>query len=415
MLYEWYNNHREWLKPLSSVYQTANLWYNHPTSLLAYSPYGRQAAAMCDLLYRLTRDYPKPEFGIREIVIGKQSFPIEEEVVCQLPFAELLHFKKPTLKQKQPCVLVFAPLSGHYATLLRDTVKSLLVDFDVFITDWKDAKTVPMTAGSFDLSDYVDYTQTLIKQLQKQHGEVHCISVCQPTVPVLAGVSLMAGRKEKLPCSLIMMGGPIDARRSPTQVNNLATEKGLDWFEKNVIYRVPKKYPGFGRRVYPGFLQYLGFVAMNPSRHLQSHWDYYEDLIKGDNEDIQTHRQFYDEYNAVLDLSAEYYLQTIKTVFQDHALPKGTWYVKNEKVDPGKIKGIALMTIEGELDDISGSGQTQAAHDLCHQIAAENRKHITVEKCGHYGIFSGRRWREIIYPQVRDFIQQHAPINGIKK
>jgi poly(3-hydroxybutyrate) depolymerase len=404
MLYEWYNNHREWMKPLSSFYHWGNLCWDHPASVFAYSPYSKQVAAACDLFYRLTREYKKPSFNLTHTLIDGKEVPIEEEQILTLPFCHLLHFKKPSLEQSQPCVILFAPLSGHYATLLRDTVRSLLPEHDVYITDWVDAKMVPMSQGSFDLADYVHYVQMFIRELQKKHTLVHAISVCQPTVPVLAAVSLMATKGEPLPKTMVMMGGPIDSRKSPTKVNNLATEKPLDWFEENVIYRVPKQHPGFGRRVYPGFLQYLGFVAMNPSRHLESHWDYYENLVKGDQDDTRSHREFYDEYNAVLDLSADFYLQTIKTVFQEHALPLGQWYVREERVDPSAIKGVSLLTIEGELDDISGSGQTQAAHALCSNIKSSQKKHLAIEKCGHYGIFSGRRWREIIYPQIRDFI-----------
>jgi len=245
------------------------------------------------------------------------------------------------------------------------------------------------------------------------------MSVCQPTVPVLAAVSLMAGRGEQTPLSMVMMGGPIDARRSPTAVNNLATQRSFEWFENNVIYRVPDNFPGAGRRVYPGFLQHTGFVAMNPDRHAKSHWDYFKDLMKGDDASAEAHRKFYDEYNAVLDMDADYYLETIKTVFQDYSLVHGTWDVRNpdgavERVRPQAIHDTALLTIEGELDDISGSGQTRAAHDLCTGIAAKDRQHYEVKGAGHYGIFSGRRWRELVYPQVRSFILSHQPAPAAK-
>lgn len=411
MLYDWYQNNRDLLKPVSSFFQWATLWHSHPSSLLAYSPYSKQVAAACDVLYRLTRTYEKPEFGIKTVTVktatGDVAVDIQEDLVMAKPFCRLLHFKKQSFNQTQPAVLVFAPLSGHHATLLRDTVKTLLVDHDVYITDWVDARMVSVDEGSFDLSDYVGYVQLFIKTLIKKHDKLHCVSVCQPTVPVLAGVSLMAARDDTLPVSLVLMGGPIDARKSPTAVNDLATQKSLSWFKNNLIYSVPDQYPGAGRLVYPGFLQHAGFVSMNPSRHMESHWEYYEDLLKGDEEDVRAHRDFYDEYNAVLDLSAEFYLETIKVVFQDYALPLGKWVVKGEKVDPSKIKNMALLTIEGELDDISGSGQTQAAHGLCANIPAQKKHHLTIEKCGHYGIFSGRKWREIIYPQLKSFIGQH--------
>jgi poly(3-hydroxybutyrate) depolymerase len=311
-------------------------------------------------------------------------------------------------------VLIVAPLSGHYATLLRDTVKTMLQDHKVYITDWKNARLVPLSDGEFHLDDYINYVQEFIRHLQAIYGDCHVVSVCQPTVPVLAAVSLMASRGEKTPLTMTMMGGPIDARKSPTSVNNLATNKSFEWFENNVIYRVPSNFPGAGRRVYPGFLQYTGFVAMNPDRHANSHYDYFKDLIKGDDASTEAHRKFYDEYNAVLDMDADYYLETIKTVFQDFKLVNGTWDVKGvdgkvERVRPQDIKGTALMTVEGELDDISGSGQTRAAQDMCSGVPASERQHLEVKGAGHYGIFSGRRWRDNVYPELVKFILKHAP------
>jgi poly(3-hydroxybutyrate) depolymerase len=314
-----------------------------------------------------------------------------------------------------PAVLVVAPLSGHYATLLRDTVKQLLKDHKVYITDWKNARLVPLSEGEFHLDDYVNYVQSFIRHIQATQGHCHVISVCQPTVPVLAAVSLMASRGETLPLSMTMMGGPIDATKSPTAVNNLAMNKSYDWFENNVIYRVPANFPGAGRRVYPGFLQHSGFVAMNPDRHMKSHYDYFKDLIKGDDASAEQHRQFYDEYNAVLDMDADYYLETIATVFQDFKLVRGTWDVRSEEGDiervrPQDISGCGLLTIEGELDDISGSGQTKAALKLCSGIAAGDKHHYEVKGAGHYGIFSGRRWRDLVYPEVLSFIKAHHKV-----
>jgi poly(3-hydroxybutyrate) depolymerase len=303
-------------------------------------------------------------------------------------------------------VLIVAPLSGHHATLLRDTVRAMLPDHDVYISDWVDARLVPLSHGPFHLDDYVAYVTEFIQLLGP---DVHVISVCQPTVPVLAAISLMATHADPcLPRSMTMMGGPIDSRRNPTQVNALAQRKDFAWFENNVIFKVPSQYPGYLRSVYPGFLQHAGFVAMNPDRHMNSHWDYYLDLVKGDQDDVDAHRRFYDEYNAVLDLPAEYYLDTIRIVFQEHRLPNGTWVVKGTRVAPEDIRSVALFTIEGELDDISGSGQTQAAHDLCVNVPPAKQKHLTAIGVGHYGIFSGRRWREMIYPQIREFIRAHA-------
>ena len=285
-------------------------------------------------------------------------------------------------------------------------MRTLLRDHKVYVTDWIDARMIPVEEGSFGLDDYVAYIEDFIRHIGADNLNV--MSVCQPTVPVMAAISLMAARGEKLPRSMVMMGGPIDARRSPTSVNNLATRKPMSWFENNVIHTVPQPYPGKGRHVYPGFLQHAGFIAMNPSNHFMSHWDFYSNLIKGDMLDADSHRKFYDEYNAVLDMPAEYYLDTIKTVFQDFLLPLGKWKVNGELVKPGAIKGPALMTIEGELDDISGVGQTAAAHDLCTGIPRSRQKNLIVQGAGHYGIFSGRRWREIVYPQVREFFARYS-------
>jgi poly(3-hydroxybutyrate) depolymerase len=319
-----------------------------------------------------------------------------------------VHFKRDLAadRERDPRVLLVAPLSGHHATLLRDTVRALLPAHDVYVTDWVDARMVPVSAGPFHLNDYVQYIREFIRMLGP---DVHVISVCQPTVPVLAAISLMAAEGDAaLPRSMVMMGGPIDARRSPTQVNRLATTKSYSWFENTVIHRVPTRYPGAGRRVYPGFLQHAGFMAMNPDRHLQSHYDFYMDLVKGDDGDAETHRRFYDEYNAVLDMPAEFYLDTIKMIFQDYALPRGTWSINGQRVDPSAIESVALLTIEGELDDISGQGQTRAAHDLCSRIPKDRKQHYTAPDCGHYGIFSGRRWRETICPKIAAFIRSAA-------
>ena len=312
-------------------------------------------------------------------------------------------------------VLIVAPLSGHYATLLRDTVRTMLKDHKVYITDWKNARLVPLSEGEFHLDDYINYVQDFIRYLQDKYENCHVLSVCQPTVPVLAAISLMASRGETTPLTMTMMGGPIDARKSPTAVNDLAVERSHSWFENNVIYRVPDKFPGAGRRVYPGFLQHTGFVAMNPNRHVSSHYDYFKDLIKGDDESVEAHRKFYDEYNAVLDMDADYYLETIETVFQEFKLVHGTWDVKNpkgkiERVRPQDITQTALLTVEGELDDISGSGQSEAAHNLCTALSKNQRGHYEAKGAGHYGIFSGRRWREFVYPVLHAFILTHHKV-----
>ena len=426
MLYQVYETQRSLFEPFAEFAHAAAKLYNNPISPLSQSALAQRISATYDLIYRLGKDYEKPQFGIQSVEVLGADVAIQERVEINKPFCELRRFKRYTsdieaLKalKTQPVVLVVAPLSGHYATLLRDTVRNLLADHKVYITDWKNARMVPLADGEFHLDDYVNYVQEFIQHLQQQYGNCHVISVCQPTVPVLAAVSLMASRGELTPYSMTMMGGPIDASRSPTAVNNLAMNKSYEWFENNVIYRVPMNFPGAERRVYPGFLQHAGFVAMNPERHLKSHYDFFKDLMKGDNSGAESHRTFYDEYNAVLDMDASYYLETIKVVFQDMSLVKGTWDVKStsgklERVRPQDIKGTALLTIEGELDDISGSGQTRAAKDLCTGIKASDYQHLEVQGAGHYGIFSGRRWREVVYPNVRDFILKHQPALGVK-
>ena len=411
MLYHLHELQRRFLNPLSVWAQATSELFSSPYSPLAYTPVSRRLAAGYDLLHRVGKHYDKPEFGLRSTTVDGKEVPIVEEVLETKPFCRLLHFKRvwPNGMAKRPAdpkVLIVAPLSGHHATLLRDTVRALLPDHDICITDWTDARLVPIAAGPFHLDDYVQYVIDFVHILGP---DVHLISVCQPTVPVLAAVSLMATAKDpKLARSMTMMGGPIDTRRNPTQVNALAKRKNYEWFENNVVFKVPSAYPGYLRKVYPGFLQHAGFVAMNPDRHLNSHWDYYLDLVKGDMDDVDGHRAFYDEYNAVLDLPAEYYLDTIKIVFQEHRLPNGTWKVRGQLVRPEDIKDVALFTIEGELDDISGSGQTQAAHDLCANIPKSKQRHLTAKGAGHYGIFSGRRWREQIAPKIGEFIRASA-------
>jgi len=408
MLYQLYETQRALMAPFAEFASATSKLYNHPLSPFTHMPMAHRVAAGFDLLHRLAKEYEKPEFGITGVTVDGTEVAVQEQVALKKPFCRLLRFKRftddaPVLAhmKQQPTVLVVAPLSGHHATLLRDTVRSLLQDHKVYITDWTDARMVPAEEGPFHLDDYVAYVQEFIRHAGT---DCHVISVCQPTVPVLAAISLMASRGERTPQTMTMMGGPIDARKSPTAVNNLAMNKSYEWFENNVIYRVPPNYPGAGRRVYPGFLQHTGFVAMNPDRHLTSHYDYFLDLVRGDEDSAEGHRKFYDEYNAVLDLPAEYYLDTIKTVFQDFALVNGTWDVRGERVRPQDIQGTALLTIEGELDDISGAGQTRAAHDLCTGIPKDRQFHYDVQGAGHYGIFSGRRWREKVYPEVCDFI-----------
>ncbi len=419
MLYQIYETQRSLMEPFADFAQAASKLFSNPLSPFNQIPMAQRMSAGYDLQYRLGKDYEKPTFDIPSVEVDGVGVAIHERVELDKPFCELRRFKRfsddpatLTKTKNQPVVLVVAPLSGHYATLLRDTVRTMLKDHKVYITDWKNARLVPLSEGEFHLDDYINYVQEFIRYLQGVYGNCHVISVCQPTVPVLAAVSLMASRGETTPLTMTMMGGPIDARRSPTAVNNLAMNRSYEWFENNVIYRVPDNFPGAGRRVYPGFLQHTGFVAMNPDRHATSHYDYFKNLIKGDDASAEAHRKFYDEYNAVLDMDADYYLETIQTVFQEYKLVHGTWDVRSpegkiERVRPQDITTTALFTVEGELDDISGSGQTKAAHDLCTGIVSKEQRHLEAKGAGHYGIFSGRRWRELVYPQVKAFILEH--------
>ena len=404
MLYQLYDWQRAALEPWRAFAQVANDLYGNPDSPLSYLPGSRNVAAAFDLMTRLTQRYERPGFGIASVRRGEKEYPVREVVSLEKPFCRLLHFEKQGAPA-MPKVLVFAPLSGHFATLLRDTVNTMLPDHDVWITDWIDAKEVPVTVGPFHFDDYVAYVREFLAFLGP---ECHAISVCQPTVPVMAAVALMSAAGEELPRTLTMMGGPIDTRRTPTAVNTFAKTRPLAWFEAKVIQRVPMRYPGFMRRVYPGFLQFAGFVAMNPDRHMESHLQYYQHLVAGDGESADQHRRFYDEYNAVMDLPAEYYIETVERVFQEHLLPQGKLVVAGERVRPEAIRGTALFTIEGELDDISGNGQTEAAQGLTKGIPARDKQHFEAKGVGHYGIFSGRKYREMIYPRVREFIASRA-------
>ena len=415
MLYQVREAQRAVLNPLSNWADTMSQLYSNPYSPYAYAPFAQRVAAGFELLHRLGKEYEKPPWGLTSTTIDGHEVSVVERIELSKPFCRLLKFERLmpralASRPADPVVLMFAPLSGHHATLLRDTVRTLLPDHEVYVTEWLDARMVPLAQGPFHLHDYVAYAVEFIRHLGPK---VHLISVCQPTVPVLAAVSLMATLDDpKQPRTMTMMGGPIDPRCSPTQVNTLAVQKTFSWFERTVVHRVPGKYPGAGRLVYPGFLQHAGFVAMNPNRHAESHWDFYMNLVRGDDEDAESHRRFYDEYNAVLDLPAEYYLETIRTVFQEFRLPLGAWTLPFEgremRVAPQDIRRVPLFTIEGELDDISGVGQTSAALDLCSRLPGSMKRQMVAQGAGHYGIFSGRRWREIIAPKIRAFIREYA-------
>lgn len=402
MIYQLHEFQKTVMAPTVLLADAVKHLFTSPFSPLAYTPVSRTVAANSEVFVRLMRRYPKPQWRIDDTTINGERVAVTREVAVDKPFCQLLHFRK-DVSQKQPKLLIVAPLSGHFATLLRDTVRTALPDHDVWVTDWVDARMVPLSNGAFHLDDYVDYIKTFIRHLSP---DLNVMSVCQPTVPVLAAVSLMAAENDPAAAkAMIMMGGPIDTRRNPTAVNDFAAGRAHSWFADKVIMRVPPNYPGFMRKVYPGFLQHASFLAMNPDRHLDAHKQFYDHLIRGDGESAEAHRQFYDEYNAVLDMPAEYYLDTVKAVFQEFQLPKGRMTVRGVPVKPEAIRRTALFTIEGELDDISGNGQTEAAHTLCRNIPSERRRHLLAKGVGHYGIFSGRKFRELVYPQIRGFIR----------
>jgi poly(3-hydroxybutyrate) depolymerase len=351
-------------------------------------------SAQSAVLHRMTKPYPKPAFGLAGLT---------EEVVVARPFVRLVHFV-PTTGVRGPRVLVVAPLSGHHATLLRDTVETLALDHDVYLTDWLDARDVPLTSGTFSLDDYVSELRGFVAHLG---SSVHVVAVCQPAVPALAAIALDAADGRIAPRSLTLMGGPIDARRNPTAVDRTATDHSLAWFESMLVHRVPAGFAGMGRRVYPGFLQLTAFVMMNPERHLKAYHRYFLARLHDDHAAASVHERFYDEYNAVLDMDAAYYLDTVRTVFQEFALVRGVWSISDQLVEPRAIVRTPVFTIEGDQDDITGLGQTEAALELCSSLPATAKRHHVAEQCGHYGLFSGSRWRTSIYPQVREFIHQY--------
>ena len=403
MLYHLYDWQHAMISPSRVFAEAIQHVFSHPLLPISYTRLGRAIAAGSEIYERSTRRYKKPEFGLDLTTIGDETVVVELETVATKPFCNLLHFRRDT-KRKDPKVLLVAPLSGHYATLLRGTVQGLLPQHDVYITDWVNACEVPLEHGPFDLDDYIDYVIGFLRELGP---DVHVIAVCQPSVPVLAAVSLMSADNDPaVPRSMTLMGGPIDTRVNPTQVNRLAATRSMQWFEHTVVTTVPATYPGFMRRVYPGFLQLTGFMTMNLDRHFGSTVRHFQHLVRGDGEGAAGHRRFYDEYLSVMDLTAEFYLQTVKTAFQDHALPLGTMMSRGRKVEPGAIRKTALMTVEGELDDISGAGQTVAAHGLCSSLPQSKRRHLLQTKVGHFGIFNGKKWRGEILPQVSAFIRE---------
>lgn len=406
-LYQMHELQQAALIPLRLSAEAGMQLFRNPLNPLSYTPAGRTVAAAFDVFEHSTRPQGKPDFGLKTTVIDGREVPVVEHIVERRPFAQLRHFERQGVPAgKDPKLLIVAPLSGHFATLLRGTVQAMLPGHEVYITEWRDARLVRLDEGSFDLDDYIDYVIDFLRFLGP---DTHVMAVCQPSVPVMAAVAMMNAMNDPAtPRTMTLMGGPIDTRRNPTVPNKLATERSLAWFEQSVVTRVPVNYPGYMRRVYPGFLQLTGFMSMNLDRHVGAHLRVFHNMIKGDGDSVEAHKDFYDEYRAVMDLPAEYYLQTIKQVFQEHQLPRGVMRCRGELIDCGAITRTALMTIEGELDDISGIGQTRAAHDLCVNLADDMRGHYEQPGVGHYGVFNGRRWRSEIQPRVAAFIRAHG-------
>lgn len=404
-LYSLKEMHHAGMTPTRMMANAAKMMFSNPMNPLSYTGMGRQMAAAGELVERITQSYPKPEFGITHTSINGKNVEVWEEVALEKPFCRLLHFKCDS-KVKAEKLLLVAPMSGHYATLLRGTVEALLPHHDVYITDWQNARDIPLFKGTFDLNTYIDY---LVEFLDHIGPDTHTMAVCQPSVPLFAAVAIMNENKHSCtPRSMTLMGGPVDTRKAPTKVNQFSQEHSIEWFESNVITRVPMNYPGFARRVYPGFLQLAGFMSMNFDRHADAHKKLFKDITIGDGEAAQSHRDFYNEYLAVADLPAEYYLQTIEEVFHKHSLPDGQFYHYEQRVRPDSITKTAILAIEGELDDISGLGQTKAALEITSKLAEGKKKYHMAPAVGHYGIFNGRKWREQVRPIITDWIEKNS-------
>ena len=407
-LYMWYEATHALMGPARALAGSTKLFYNNPVNPFAHSSFGRGVSAACEMFERATRRYGKPAFNFKDVSVGGVAVPVIEDLIWTKPFCSILHFRKQFVRNaiEQPKLLIVAPMSGHYATLLRGTVEAFLPTHDVYITDWADARNVPLSAGQFNLDDYIDY---VIEMSQLLGPDVHLMAVCQPAVPVIAAIARMEAENDPAtPTSMTLMGGPIDTRKSPTKVNLLAQDRGIDWFKQNCVVKVPLPNAGFMRDVYPGFLQLSGFMAMNIDRHIEAHGEMFNHLVHGDGDSADKHIDFYDEYMAVMDLTAEFYLQTVDTVFVRHSLPNGEMMHRDMPVDLKAIRHCALMTVEGERDDISGVGQTYAAHELCVNIPAERRAHWVQPKVGHYGVFNGSRFRHDIAPRIAAFMAESA-------
>jgi len=406
MLYHYYEMQRLALEPMRAMVNGALSLLELPENPMGQTAMGRVTTAALDSFEHTTRRFGKPVFGHTETLIDGQPVAITEEVALRLPWCDLKHFRRAAHRPSDPTLLIVAPVSGHFATLLRGTVAAFLPDHNVYITDWQDAKEMPLHGAGFDLDDYVDYVMHFCEHLGPQ---TNLLAVCQPAVPVLAATALMNAHDPGIaPRSMTLIGGPIDTREGPTEVNRFAKQHDLPWFKNHVIHRVPFGNPGFLRAVYPGFLQLAGFMSMNLGRHMEAHWHMFANLVDGDGESLAAKRAFYGEYRAVMDLSAEFYLQTIDAVFHQHLLPRGLYVSRDRHVDPGVITRTAMMTIEGERDDISGLGQTRAAQVLATHLADDKREHYEQPGVGHYGLFNGARFRNEIAPRIKRFIAAQA-------
>lgn len=404
LAYYWYEAAHMMVGPARVATDVTRLMFENPINPISRTPYGRTVAAACEMFERTTRRYDKPAFNLPTTLVGGERVAVTERVVWERPFCRVISFDRalPARAGRQPKVLMVAPMSGHFATLLRGTVESFLPTHQVMITDWTDARLVPLAAGRFDLDDYVDY---LIAMFRDLGPDLHVMAVCQPSVPVIAAIARMEAENDPAtPRSMTLMGGPIDTRRSPTAVNQLAEERGTEWFRRNCIVKVPPSQPGFWRDVYPGFMQLSGFMAMNIDRHMTAHYDMFKHLVQGDGDSAEKHRDFYDEYLAVMDLTAEFYLQTVETVFVEHLLPKGEMMHRDKPVDLMAIRRCAIMAVEGEKDDISGVGQTLAALELTPNLSPDKKAYHLQKGVGHYGVFNGSRFRAEIAPRIADFI-----------
>jgi poly(3-hydroxybutyrate) depolymerase len=406
LAYYWYEAAHWLLSPARAASDATRVLFENPVNPLANTAYGRTVTAACELFERTTRRYGKPIFGLKATTVDGERVPVTERVVWERPFCRVISFDRALRRPvSQPKVLIVAPMSGHYATLLRGTVETFLPTHQVYITDWNDARMVPLSEGRFDLDDYIDYVMSMIRSLGP---DLHVMAVCQPAVPVIAAVARMEAESDPLvPLSMVLMGGPIDTRRSPTAVNQLAEKRGIEWFERHCIVKVPPSQPGFWRDVYPGFLQLSGFMAMNMDRHLNAHYEMFKHLVEGDGDSAEKHREFYDEYLAVMDLTAEFYLQTVEKVFVNHELPKGEMMHRDKPVDLMAIRRCAIMAVEGERDDISGIGQTLAALELTPNLPAHKKTYHLQPKVGHYGVFNGSRFRSDIAPRITEFMLNH--------